>query len=64
MSGWIELGRFTPDEAEKIHHLAIQLGQMIDDGESWWSGDWKNWRPPDHMTAVDLPAGWDELTPL
>ncbi len=37
MTGWVELGRFTPDEAEEIRRLASELGQMIDDGKTWWN---------------------------
>jgi hypothetical protein len=50
----VELGRFTPDEAEAIR----EEGERVIAARPWPTG-WENWRPDPSWPVPELPEGWD-----
>jgi uncharacterized protein DUF402 len=50
----VELGRFTPAEAEAIR----AEGERVIAARPWPTG-WEAWRPDPRWKLPELPAGWD-----
>jgi hypothetical protein len=59
LDGWIERGRWTPEEVEAIRAEGARIAADLDAGRRWWSDDWASWQPDPSWSPAELPPGWD-----
>jgi hypothetical protein len=56
----VELGVFTPAEADEIREVGGRVIEMIERGDAWW-WSWRDWVPDPSWAVPTLPDGWDVL---
>ena len=54
----VELGLFTPEEAEEVRRNGEAVIELVESGTTWWE-DWRNSSPDPSWPLPTLPEGWD-----
>ena len=58
LDGWIERGRWTPEEVAAIRAEAARVTDMLDRGSRWWDEEWAAWRPDPAWPEPRVPNAW------
>lgn len=57
----VRIGKFSAAEAQAISSTRDQILEMTRDGQPWWDEKWREWTPPSHWKAKNLPANWAQM---
>ena len=62
LEGWIERGRWTPEEIAAIRAEGARVASELQAGRRWWDDAWAAWEPDPSWPAPVLPERWDALS--
>jgi hypothetical protein len=62
MARFVDLGIYTPGEAERLRRAGDEVIELIERGRPPFDDEWQDWRSPPQLSFIPgAPEGWQFL---